>query len=135
MTRKELEQLRGLKKELRTLTAELFKPKPTLQPIFYKDYKSGKGRPKTDIGYDNGEDYLASVEKTLDKKYKEQAELIARLESWIEDIEDRETRAIIRLYYRDGWSDEAIADALDYANRETICRKRKNFWNAQAIKK
>lgn len=127
MKRKDLEQLRALRKEIESLEYSLKHPRPSLVTISYKDYKTGKGIPKTDVGYDDGEDEFNRLSMILKKKRKELAERAAEIEAWIDAIEDMEMRAIIRYYYSEGLSQEEVAERMFY-DRRTIGRKLKNFW-------
>lgn len=127
MKRKDLEQLRALKKEIESLECDLLKPKPTLVSIFYKDYSTGKGVPKSDVGFDEGEEEASRLLRILKRKHKELEEKAADIEDWIEHVEDSEMRTIIRYYYRDGLSQKEIAEKLGY-ERSTVAHKLKDFW-------
>lgn len=52
---------------------------------------------------------------------------IAFLEGFLDQVEDPQTRDILRLYYVNGLTQEQIAEELGYT-RETISRKIRDFW-------
>ena len=95
--------------------------------ISYKDYATGKGVPKSDVGYDDGEEEQNRLTRILKKKRKELEEKVAEILEWIGAIEDPEMRAIIWYYYSEGLSQEEVAERMFY-DRRTIGRKLKNFW-------
>ena len=127
MKRRDLEQLRALRKEIESLEYSLREPRPSLVTISYKDYATGKGVPKSDVGYDDGEEEQNRLTKILKKKRKELEEKVAEILEWIDAIEDPEMRAIIWYYYSEGLSQEEVAERMFY-DRRTIGRKLKNFW-------
>lgn len=127
MKRRDLEQLRALRKEIESLEYSLREPRPSLVTISYKDYATGKGVPKSDVGYDDGEEEQNRLTRILKKKRKELEEKVAEILEWIDAIEDPEMRAIIWYYYSEGLSQEDVAERMFY-DRRTIGRKLKNFW-------
>lgn len=127
MKRRDLEQLRALRKEIESLEYSLREPRPSLVTISYKDYATGKGVPKSDVGYDDGEEEQNRLTRILKKKRKELEEKVAEILEWIDAIEDPEMRAIIWYYYSEGLSQEEVAERMFY-DRRTIGRKLKNFW-------
>lgn len=127
MKRRDLEQLRALRKEIESLEYSLREPSPSLVTISYKDYATGKGVPKSDVGYDDGEEEQNRLTRILKKKRKELEEKVAEILEWIGAIEDPEMRAIIWYYYSEGLSQEEVAERMFY-DRRTIGRKLKNFW-------
>jgi len=131
MTRHDLEQLRALVFEIRSLQLDMLKPTPTMQTIFYKDYRhSVKGIPKSDAGYDYGEADYDRLAKLMRSKEKQRIRLVTEMEEWIENVDDAEMRAILRYYYRDGMTQEEIGDFMGYA-RTGIASKLKRFWISQ----
>jgi hypothetical protein len=74
------------------------------------DYRMGKGRPQSVIGFDWK--LKARREKILEEK-KTKAKAV---EKWIDAIEDGQTRCVFRMFYRDGMTWEKIADKTGYAN-------------------
>ena len=94
MTRRELENLRGLCFEIRTLALKSKNPKRKWQIDWYKDYRHNpKGAVKTIEGYDDGgEDYLRVIKKLKSLKRKRLKE-IKRAEDFIESVQDQIGRA------------------------------------------
>lgn len=126
MTRRELENLRGMCFEIKTLAMK--KPKPTWQVDWYKDYRHNpKGVIKTIKGYDDGtEDYKRIVGKFKRLKRKRMKE-IERAEVFIESVQDPTMRSILRMYYRDGFSQKQIAEELGFSPNY-IKIKINRFW-------
>ena len=125
ITKRDLEQLRGLIAEIETLART--EPQGRAVLIFYKDYRSGKGIPKTDVGIDDGEDEAKELAAKIRKKRRELVRQVSKIEDWLETVEDAETRAILREYYLDGKSQEEIGKALGYS-RSAIQYKLDNPW-------
>ena len=72
------------------------------------------------------QDYPELKERYYQKLRQIQQE-IAFLEGFLDQVEDSQTRDILRLYYVNGLTQEQIAEELGYA-RETISRKIRDFW-------
>ena len=115
MKREDLEKIRGLKKELEDLQRRLEQAPATLQVIFYKDYRTGKGIPKSLAGYDDGEQERRAILRSLRKAQRDGLRLLQEAEAQIEEIEDPETRLIFRRHFIDGASQGEIADELGYS--------------------
>lgn len=131
ITRSDLEQLRALIFEIRSLNIEMLKPEPSPVVDTVLDYRHDpKGRPLAVAGYDNGQQTYDRLEKQMAKKQREQMALVAEMEAWIEEVPDPEMRTILRLYYRDGLSQREIAKELGYED-STISHKLKRFWMVQ----
>lgn len=113
ITRKDLEQLRALKKEIESL--EAVEPKPREVVIFYKDYSTGKGIPKSDVGIDDGEDEASELLEKIERKRRELLRKISSLEDWLDAVEDPEDRAILRWYFVDGLTQEEIGHRMNYS--------------------
>lgn len=131
VTREDMEGLRGMLGEMDSLSVELMAPTPKMQVIFYKDYRTGKGIPKTDIGSDGGSEEEARLLKEIRKLRKERAKRILRMEKFLERVPDPEMRTILRMYYRDGKSQREIGERLGY-DRSMISRKISAFWMSTA---
>lgn len=114
MRREDLEKIRGLKRELEDLNRRLEQAAPTLQTIFFKDYRTGKGIPKSLAGYDGGEEERARILRSIEKAQRDGLKKLQEAEDWIETIEDPETRLIFRRHYIDGASQEDVAAELGY---------------------
>ena len=135
MTRKELEQLRGLHFEIETLTLEADKPEKTWQVDWYKDYRHNpKGTPKTLAGYDDGKAERDRLERRLLALKKRQIREINRLEEWIEHVDDSTMRTILRMYYRDGMKYQQIGKELGYSV-EGLKSKVRRFWKEKEFEK
>ena len=122
MRHEDLEKIRGLKRELEDLNRRLEQAAPTLQTIFFKDYRTGKGIPKSLAGYDDGEEERQAILRSLKKAQREGLKLLQEAEDWIEAIEDPETRMIFRRYFIDGDSQEEIADELSLSRSAVAMR-------------
>ena len=61
------------------------------------------------------------------QKLRQIQQEIAFLEGFLDQVEDPQTRDILRLYYVNGLTQEQIAEELGYT-RETISRKIRDFW-------
>ena len=131
VTKEDMENLRGMLGEMDSLSVELMAPTPKMQVIFYKDYRTGKGIPKTDIGSDGGDEEEARLLEEIRKLRKERAKRILRMERFLERVSDPEMRTILRLYYRDGLSQKEIGERLGY-DRSVISRKISTFWMSTA---
>lgn len=126
MTRKDLEQLRALKFEIRSIEIAMMRPKSKEQVSFYKDYRTGKGIPKSLTGYDGGREESEKLEAELKRKKKQHLKRVAEIEAWIDGIDDPEMRGIIRLYYCEGRSQKDIGEELGY-DQSAISYKIKRF--------
>lgn len=131
MTRRELENLRGMRFEIKALAMK--KPKPTWQVDWYKDYRHNpKGVVKTIEGYDYGTaDYKRIVGKLKRLKRKRMKE-IERAEVFIESVQDPTMRSILRMYYRDGFSQKQIGEELGYSHGY-IRNMINKFWKYQKM--
>lgn len=131
MTRERLKKLRALLKEAEHLEEEI-KTLPFTSGGYVGDsvnnYETGFPKPFMIQGYSTQK--YDRLKETLQRKLREIREEIAEMEEWLSNIEDGELRDILRLQYRNGLTQEEIADELGYA-RETVSRKLKAFWNQQ----
>lgn len=125
ITKEDLQHLRGLKVEIESL--RVIKPRPQVVPIFYKDYKTGRGVPKTDVGLDDGEQDALDLATKIARKIREREKLIEAMEDWIEDIADPVERAILRFYYVEGLSQQEIGDRTGYS-QPSVSRVLARFW-------
>lgn len=125
ITKEDLQHLRGLKVEIESLRA--IKPRPQVVPIFYKDYKTGRGVPKTDVGLDDGEQDALDLATKIARKIREREKQIEAMEDWIEDIADPVERAILRFYYVEGLSQQEIGDRTGYS-QPSVSRVLARFW-------
>lgn len=97
--------------------------------IFYKDYRTGKGIPKTDVGLDDGREELQDLATKIADKITEREGLISSMEDWIERIDNPVDRAIIRYYYVEGLSQQEIGDRTGYA-QSSISRILSALWES-----
>lgn len=118
--------LKKLRKEVAGLKYSIEHAKPELTADFYKDYKSGHGIPKKLVGFALDTEGLCRREKQLSRKLKQIHAIIERLEREIEEIEDPELRAILRLYHIDGLTQSEIG-AILHIERSTVSKKLKKF--------
>ena len=128
MTKADMEQLKKLPYEIKAIEETLKNPEMEYVNIFYKDYRTGKGIPKrrTEIGVDEQE--IKKLGKRLRRKAETLGRLIVKAEELIDAVEDSETRTILRLYYINGQTLEAIAKELNF-DRSTIGKKLDRFWS------
>ena len=100
--------------------------KPELVTDYYKDYKTGRGIPKSLVGVDFDWKGISSRERRLKRKLDEISKLIEAIEKEIEAIGDPDMRTILRMYYIEERSQEETGGVLGY-DKATISRKIKAF--------
>lgn len=127
MTRKDMEQILSAKKEIKAIEASMTCPKSAYVSAFYIDYSSGVGIPRSESGYDYGIADLEALGRRLENQKAKLRKLLVKAEKFVENIDDSETRTIVRAYYINGQSQEEIGDLLNY-DRSTISRKLNLFW-------
>lgn len=128
MTRHEMSQCRILKAELKSIEKAMQNPKPTEVTVFYKDYRTGKGIPKSLEGLDAGEEHLRELKAYYRNKRRSLLRRIKQAEEFIDSIEDSEMRTILRMYYITGCSQQEIGDELGYTAAR-INQKLSKFWD------
>ena len=133
VTRKEMEQIISLRHEIKAIEASMKSPKSTYVSVFYKDYRSGKGVPKSRQELDEGEEQLRILRGNLTICRRKLIKRLAKAEKFIESIEDSEIRTILRMYYINGNSQQEIADELHYT-QSAISTKLRVFWFTEAEK-
>jgi DNA-directed RNA polymerase specialized sigma subunit len=133
VTRKEMEQIISLRHEIKAIEASMKSPKSTYVSVFYKDYRSGKGVPKSRQELDEGEEQLRILRGNLTICRRKLIKRLAKAEKFIESIEDSEIRTILRMYYINGNSQQEIADELHYT-QSAISTKLRAFWFTEAEK-
>lgn len=126
ISKEHLEALRALKREIESLEAT--EPRPRLVQISYKDYRTGKGIPKTDVGIDDGSDEAQELQRKIESKRRALVRAVSALEDWLDAVEDPEDRAILRWYYVEGLTQEEIGLRMGYS-RSAIQYKVQEFWN------
>lgn len=128
ISRTDLERLRGLHAEIRQLRA--MRPRRKEVVIFYKDYRSGKGIPKTDIGIDDGSNEAHELRTAIERAERRALKQAAAVEKWLENVKDPMMRVVLRAYYVEGKTQAEIADELGYS-REWAKKKLHDFWESQ----
>lgn len=130
MRRKEFEQLRGLIFEIESLAEKYLTPDERIEVIFYNDYRTGKAKPKVDVGSDFGAAAKERIEARLKVARERRLEMIEEMEEFLDSVDDATMRTILRYYYRDGMTQDAIGEMIGYS-REGIRWKIDNFWRKQ----
>lgn len=127
MKRKDFEQLRALRQELKTLEEKLAKtPRSEYVGDTYGDYRTGQKKIKVVQGSSSKRhDKLAKIYASKASQLKEK---IVETEWELEQIEDPVIRDIFRLYYQDGLSEEEVGERKNYS-RSAISTKINDFWN------
>ena len=127
MTRAEMEQLKIIPTEIKAIKESLANPSYQYVNLYYKDYRTGKGIPKSSSEYDYDHQEWERLKKKLREKLAKLARLRTRAEKFIEAIEEPETRTILRLYYINGYTQDAIGKELKYDD-SSISKKIDAFW-------
>ena len=112
ITRKLLDNYRGIKKEIPLLEIELKEMITTDSGIGNStilDYRTGQARPQSVVGFDK--ELYDRRERSLKKKKAQ----VKAVEQWINQIEEGQTRCIFRMYYIDGMTWIKIADKTGYS--------------------
>ena len=127
MTRDDLEQLRAMRAEIRSLSISMLRPQRRYATDYYKDYRKGFPVVKPLEGVEDESVVVCRMERKLKAKQRRLAQMVSKIEEWLDSVDDSETRAILRLYYAQGYSQADIADKLGYS-RSAIAMKLKAFW-------
>lgn len=131
MKREEMEQLKRIPDEIKSIEQTLKNPRMEYVNVYYKDYRTGKGIPKSRSEYDYDHQEWNRLKKKLRRKIKTLASLVIRAEAFIDSIEDSEIRTMLRLYYINGETQEEIGRKMHY-DRSTISKKIEKFWDEQS---
>ena len=118
----QIKQLKALRREAEGLKYSIDHAKPEIVTDYYKDYRSGRGIPKTLVGVDFDWKGISSRERRLKCKLDEISKLIEAIEGEIEAIGDPDMRTILRMYYIEERSQEETGGVLGY-DKATISRK------------
>ena len=127
MTRKQLEQYKSKKAEIRELKDyiwELGNSESLMGSSTVFDYRTGYPKPQAVVGVDRAE-YWKKKER-YEKKIEQLKAECEEAERFVEGIEDSLTRRIFRMYFLDGARQEDIAAAV-HMHRSRISRKISNF--------
>lgn len=127
MTRAEMEQIKTIPCEIDAIKDTLNNPRIEYVNVYYKDYRTGKGIPKSRSEYDYDHIEWNRLKRKLKRKIERLAKLVVKAEKFIETIEDSEMRTILRQYYINGHTQEAIGAQLGYDD-STISKKLDAFW-------
>ena len=127
MTKNEMEQLRRIPDEIEAIKKSLNNPRMEFINVYWKDYRTGKGIPKSRTEYDYDHQQQKRLKNKLKRKIKTLNALMIKAEEFIEGIEDSETRTILRSYYINGDKQKDIAEALHYTPA-AISIKIDRFW-------
>ena len=133
MTRKEMEQCRSLRYEIASIESAMRSPRSTIVAVFYKDYRTGKGVPKSRQEVDHGEEELRILKGSLSICKRKLAKRLLQAEKFIEGVEDTEMRTILRMYYLNNASQKEIGDMMHYS-QTAISTKLSVFWISQGDK-
>ncbi len=133
MTRKEMEQCRSLRYEIASIESAMRSPRSTVVAVFYKDYRTGKGVPKSRQEVDHGEEELRILKGNLGICKRKLAKRLLQAEKFIEGVEDTEMRTILRMYYLNNASQKEIGDMMHYS-QTAISTKLSVFWISQGDK-
>jgi predicted AlkP superfamily phosphohydrolase/phosphomutase len=126
MDYEQIKQLKALKREAEGLKYSIDHAKPEIVTDYYKDYRNGRGVPKSLIGLTFDEKGISSRERRLKCKLDEISRLIEAIEKEIEVIDDPDMRTILRMYYVEELSYREIEEQA-FISKSTIHRKLKNF--------
>lgn len=131
MNKEDFKKLRSLIKEEAHLAEEYTNiicfPKEIVSDST-KDYSTGEPHTITITGYGDSE-FVKAREKLYQKQRQIQAK-IYEMETFLDEVEDPEVRDILRLQYRNGLTQEEIAQELGYS-RSGIAMKIDRFWKSQ----
>ena len=119
-------KIRKLKKEIMGLRYSIDNAKPELQADFYKDYRTGKGIPKSVVGFVFDEREIYAREQKIKLRLKQLESVIKNAEEEIDGVEDPELRSILRLYYIEGETQENIGKIL-HIERSSVSKKLKKI--------
>lgn len=138
MTKRELEQLKSLKLEVKQLRDEIRDLPVGDTPVTdtIKDYSfNAKGSNQVIRGYGMSEKQYANrqrLTKKLARKLTDIQDAIYEMECWLDDVPDSETRTILRFTYRNGLTQAQIGKETGY-DQSVISRKIKTFWKNQTL--
>ena len=122
----QIKQLKALRREAEGLKYSIDHAKPKIVTDYYKDYKTGRGIPKSLTGLTFDEKGISSRERRLKRKLDEISRLIEVIEKEIETIDDPDMRTILRMYYIEEMNYREI-EKQTFMSKSTIQRKLKKF--------
>ena len=130
MTRTEMEQLKRIPDEIKAIEESLKNPRMEYINVYYKDYRTGKGIPKSRSEYDYDHQEWYRLRKKLRKKIEKLSGLVIQAELFIASIDDCRMRTILRKYYINGDTQEDIGKELHYTSAR-ISQLINKFWTQQ----
>ena len=128
-----MEQCRSMRYEIASIESAMRSPRSTVVAVFYKDYRTGKGVPKSRQEVDHGEEELRILKGSLSICKRKLAKRLLQAEKFIEGVEDTEMRTILRMYYLNNASQKEIGDMMHYS-QTAISTKLSVFWISQGDK-
>lgn len=128
-----MEQCRSLRYEIASIESAMRSPRSTVVAVFYKDYRTGKGVPKSRQEVDHGEEELRILKGSQSICKRKLAKRLLQAEKFIEGVEDTEMRTILRMYYLNNASQKEIGDMMHYS-QTAISTKLSVFWISQGDK-
>lgn len=128
-----MEQCRSLRYEIASIESAMRSPRSTVVAVFYKDYRTGKGVPKSRQEVDHGEEELRILKGSLSICKRKLAKRLLQAEKFIEEVDDTEMRTILRMYYINNASQKEIGDLMHYS-QTAISTKLRVFWFSQGDK-
>ena len=128
-----MEQCRSLRYEIASIESAMRSPHSTIVAVFYKDYRTGRGVPKSRQEVDNGEEDLRILRGNLKICKRKLAKRLLQAEKFIEEVDDTEMRTILRMYYINNASQKEIGDLMHYS-QTAISTKLRVFWFSQGDK-
>ena len=130
MTRTEMEQLKSIPVEIKAIEESLKNPRMEYVNVYYKDYRTGKGIPKSRSEYDYDHQEWYRLKKKLKRKIKKLGRLVIEAEEFIDGVEDSRMRTILRKYYINGNTQSEIGKELHYTEAR-ISQLINEFWIQQ----
>lgn len=130
MTRTEMEQLKRIPDEIKAIEESLKNPRMEYVNVYYKDYRTGKGIPKSRSEYDYDHQEWYRLKKKLKRKIKKLGRLVIEAEEFIDGVEDSRMRTILRKYYINGNTQSEIGKELHYTEAR-ISQLINEFWIQQ----
>lgn len=130
MTRKEMEQLKSIPDEIKAMEQSLKNPRMEYVNVYYKDYRTGKGIPKSRSEYDYDHQEWNRLKRRLRRKIVKLGKLLIEAEAFISSVDDSRMRTILRMYYINGNTQEDIGRELHYTSAR-ISQLINEFWTQQ----
>lgn len=122
----QIKQLKALRREAEGLKYSIDHAKPELVTDYYKDYRTGRGVPKSLVGVDFDRKGISIRERRLKRKLDEISKLIEAIEREIDTVDDPDMRTILRMYYVEELSYREIEEQA-FISKSAIQRKLKKF--------